>query len=88
MLGQKLDYELDSLQSRMQEVEESVDDFERRVMDIEASVRTLLAERQKEEIKRPAENEVAGRGAIYAPGKRRVELLLQSSDLVQRRSHA
>lgn len=53
MLGQKLDYELDSLQSRMQEVEESVDDFERRVMDIEASVRTLLAERQKEEIKRP-----------------------------------
>lgn len=51
MLGQKLDYELASLGSRMHEVEESVDDFERRVVDIEASVKTLIAEDEAE--KRP-----------------------------------
>lgn len=50
MLGQKLDYELDSLGSRMQEVEESVDDFERRVLDIEASVKTLVTEEEKEQL--------------------------------------
>lgn len=44
MLGQKLDYELDSLQARMQEVEESVEDFEKRVVDIETSVRALVVE--------------------------------------------
>lgn len=44
MLGQKLDYELDSLQSRMQEVEESVDEFEKGVLDIEASVKALVVE--------------------------------------------
>lgn len=44
LLGQKLDYELDSLQSRMQEVEEGVDDFEKRVLDIESSVKALVAE--------------------------------------------
>ncbi|KAK5074918.1 hypothetical protein LTR64_001123 [Lithohypha guttulata] len=47
MLGQKLDYEIDSLQSRMHEVEESIDDFERRVMDIEASIRVLVAQEEK-----------------------------------------
>lgn len=49
MLGQKLDYELDSLGSRMQEVEESVDDFERRVLDIEANVKGLVTEEKKEQ---------------------------------------
>lgn len=44
MLGQKLDYELDSLQARMQEVEESVEDFEKRVLDIETSVKALVVE--------------------------------------------
>lgn len=44
MLGQKLDYELDSLQARMQEVEESVEDFEKRVLDIETTVKALVAE--------------------------------------------
>lgn len=47
MLGQKLDYEVDSLQSRMQEVEESVDDFERRVFDIERSIKLLVAQEEK-----------------------------------------
>ena len=49
MLGQKLDYEIDSLQSRMQEVEESVDDFERRVLDIEANVKALVARGEHQE---------------------------------------
>ncbi|KAK5099093.1 hypothetical protein LTR70_001243 [Exophiala xenobiotica] len=49
MLGQKLDYELDSLGSRMQEVEESVDDFERRVLDIEANVKALVTVEEKEQ---------------------------------------
>ena len=52
MLGQKLDYEMGSLGDRMQEVEESIDDFERRVLDIEASVQILIAAEEKE--KRPA----------------------------------
>lgn len=47
MLGQKLDYEVDSLQSRMQEVEESVDDFERRVLDIENSIKLLVSHEEK-----------------------------------------
>lgn len=51
MLGQKLDYEMDSLQSRMQEVEEGVDDFERQVLHIEASVKALIADKEKPEQK-------------------------------------
>lgn len=49
MLGQKLDYELNSLGSRMQEVEESVDDFERRVLDIEGHVKALVTVEVKEQ---------------------------------------
>lgn len=41
MLGAKMDYELESLQSRLQEVEDGVDDFERNVLVIEAKVREL-----------------------------------------------
>jgi len=48
MLGQKLDYELDSLGSRMHEVEESVDDFERRVLNIEANVKALVTQEEKD----------------------------------------
>ena len=48
-LGQKLDYELDSLASRMQEVEEYVDDFEHRVVEIEASVKTLISQEEKDQ---------------------------------------
>jgi hypothetical protein len=44
MLGAKLDYELDALQSRMQEVEDGVDDFERNVAAIEAKVRQLIGD--------------------------------------------
>jgi len=44
MLGAKMDYELDSLQSRLQEVEDGVDDFERSVVAIEARVSELLGE--------------------------------------------
>lgn len=51
MLGQKLDYEMDSLQSRMQEVEEGVDNFERQVLNIEASVKSLVADKEKPEQK-------------------------------------
>lgn len=41
MLGAKMDYELDGLQSRLQEVEDAVDDFERSVLAIEARVKEL-----------------------------------------------
>ncbi len=41
MLGAKMDYELDSLQSRLQEVEDGVDDFERNVLAVEARVKEL-----------------------------------------------
>jgi len=34
----------------MQEVEESVDDFKRHVLDIEASVKTLVTEEEKEQL--------------------------------------
>ncbi|KIY02834.1 uncharacterized protein Z520_01299 [Fonsecaea multimorphosa CBS 102226] len=44
MLGAKMDYELDSLQSRLQEVEDGVDDFERNVLLIEARARELNGE--------------------------------------------
>ena len=43
-LGQKLDYELDALDSRVQEVEDGVNEFERNVTDIEARVRELFRE--------------------------------------------
>jgi hypothetical protein len=41
MLGAKLDYELNALQSRIQEVEDSVGEWERNVIAIEARVREL-----------------------------------------------
>jgi hypothetical protein len=41
MLGAKMDYELGSLHSRLQEVEDAVDDFERNVLAIEARVKEL-----------------------------------------------
>ena len=44
MLGAKLDYELGSVQSRMQEVEDGVDDFERNVLAIEAKVKELIGD--------------------------------------------
>ncbi|KIW87329.1 uncharacterized protein Z519_11965 [Cladophialophora bantiana CBS 173.52] len=46
MLGAKLDYELDSLQSRLQEVEDGVDDFERNVLLIEGRARELNGENE------------------------------------------
>ncbi|KAL2441826.1 hypothetical protein ABEF95_016642 [Exophiala dermatitidis] len=47
MLGAKMDYELDSLQSRLQEVEDGVNDFERSVIAIEGRVKELIgAEKQ------------------------------------------
>jgi len=42
MLGAKLDYELNTLHSRMQEVEDSVGEFERSILAIEARVRGLI----------------------------------------------
>ncbi|EXJ95726.1 hypothetical protein A1O1_00850 [Capronia coronata CBS 617.96] len=47
MLGAKMDYELDSLQSRLQEVEDGVDDFERNVIAIEARVRELIGDEKQ-----------------------------------------
>lgn len=44
MLGAKLDYELESVQSRLQEVEDGVDDFERNVLAIEAKVKELIGD--------------------------------------------
>ncbi|KAK5454176.1 hypothetical protein LTS15_006176 [Exophiala xenobiotica] len=44
MLGAKMDYELDSLQSRLQEVEDGVGDFERNVLAIEARVKQLIGQ--------------------------------------------
>jgi hypothetical protein len=44
MLGQKLDYEVNALQSRIQEVEDGVNEFDRNVMAIEARVRELVDE--------------------------------------------
>ena len=41
MLGNKLDYELNSLHSRMQEVEDGIDEFEKNVVAIEARVKEL-----------------------------------------------
>ena len=46
-LGAKLDYELTALQSRIQEVEDGVSDFERSVVDIEAKVKDLTADDQR-----------------------------------------
>ena len=43
-LGAKLDYELTALQSRIQEVEDGVEDFERSVVDIEGKVRDLTVD--------------------------------------------
>ena len=43
-LGQKLDYEVNALQSRIQEVEDGLTEFERYVTDIEARVRELTDE--------------------------------------------
>ncbi|KIX00803.1 uncharacterized protein Z518_09868 [Rhinocladiella mackenziei CBS 650.93] len=50
MLGAKMDYELDSLQSRLQEVEDGVDDFERNVLVIEARVRELIGDERQNSI--------------------------------------
>ncbi|OQV08044.1 hypothetical protein CLAIMM_12372 [Cladophialophora immunda] len=46
VLGAKMDYELDSLQSRLQEVEDGVDDFERNVLLIEARAKELNGENE------------------------------------------
>lgn len=42
MLGAKLDYELNALQSRVQEVEDGVGEFERSVVDIESRVKEMM----------------------------------------------
>jgi hypothetical protein len=42
MLGAKLDYELNALQSRVQEVEDGVGEFERAVIDIESRVKEMM----------------------------------------------
>jgi len=42
VLGQKLDYEVNALQSRVQEVEDGVNEFERNITDIEARMRELV----------------------------------------------
>ena len=42
VLGQKLDYEVNALQSRVQEVEDGVDEFEKTVTEIERRVRDLV----------------------------------------------
>lgn len=42
MLGAKLDYELNALQSRVQEVEDGVSEFERSVVDVESRVREMM----------------------------------------------
>jgi hypothetical protein len=42
MLGAKLDYEVNSLQSRVQEVEDGVNEFERSVVDIETRVKEMM----------------------------------------------
>lgn len=47
MLGAKMDYELDSLHSRLQEVEDGVDDFERSVIAIETRVKELIGEEKQ-----------------------------------------
>lgn len=47
MLGAKMDYELDSLQSRLQEIEDGVDDFERNVLVVEARVKELIGARRQ-----------------------------------------
>lgn len=44
MLGAKLDYELGSVQSRLQEVEDGVVNFERNVLAIEAKVKELIGD--------------------------------------------
>ena len=44
VLGQKLDYEVNALQSRIQEVEDGLTEFERNVVEIEARVRELVDE--------------------------------------------
>lgn len=44
VLGQKLDYEVNALQSRIQEVEDGLAEFERNVTDIEGRVRELVDE--------------------------------------------
>lgn len=49
MLGAKLDYELNELQSRMQEVEVGVEEFERSVITIEARVKELAGNEQRED---------------------------------------
>ena len=50
MLGAKLDYELNSLQSRIQEVEDGVDEFERNVVAIEARVKELAGDETREAV--------------------------------------
>jgi hypothetical protein len=44
MLGAKLDYELNALQSRMQEVEDGVEEFERSVLEIEGRVKEVIGD--------------------------------------------
>lgn len=48
MLGAKLDYELNALASRMQEVEDGVEEFERGVIGIEARVEELVGNEERE----------------------------------------
>lgn len=50
MLGAKLDYELESVQSRMQEVEDGVDDFERNILAIEAKVKELIGDERGQSV--------------------------------------
>ena len=47
MLGNKLDYELNALHSRMQEVEDGIDEFEKNVIAIEGRVKELAGEEER-----------------------------------------
>ncbi|ETI25236.1 hypothetical protein G647_04609 [Cladophialophora carrionii CBS 160.54] len=53
MLGAKMDYELNSLQSRLQEVEDGVNDFERNVVAIESRVKELHGENGAQDAHQP-----------------------------------
>lgn len=50
MLAAKMDYEMESLQSRLQEVEDGVSDFERNVIAIEARVKELIGEEKRNSV--------------------------------------
>ncbi|KAI1619749.1 hypothetical protein EDD37DRAFT_190201 [Exophiala viscosa] len=50
MLAAKMDYEMESLQSRLQEVEDGVGDFEKNVVAIEARVKELIGGEKKDSV--------------------------------------